>query len=75
MACLLRGDDLAGKTIRLEVWEDDDTPSCPVFPSPSGNDLVGKSTGKTLAAWRDTSPAAFGNVVELGYVIGRPLAH
>jgi hypothetical protein len=71
---LLRGDDLAGRSIRFEVWEDDDDPVCPVFPAPAGNDLVGKSAGQTVAAWKDgASPAAFGNVVELAYLIGRPL--
>lgn len=70
----LRASDLAAHTLRFEVWEDDDAPVCPTFPAPAGNNLVGKSTGASLETWKSrTTPAAFGGVVELGVLIGRPL--
>lgn len=70
----LRGSDLEGRSLRFEVWEDDDAPVCPTPPNPNGNDFVGASPGKTVAEWKATpQPIAFGNVTELGFSIGRPL--
>ena len=71
----LHGSDIASRTLRFEVWEDDDVPVCPAPVSPAGNNLVGKSTGASYEAWKTRStPAAFGMVVELGTLFGRPLS-
>lgn len=41
----------------------------------AGNNLVGKSSAASYAEWKSrTTPAAFGMVVELGTLFGRPLA-
>lgn len=70
----LHAADIATRSLRFEVWEDDDIPVCPEPVSPAGNNLVGKSTGASLETWKArTTPAAFGMVVELGTFIGRPL--
>jgi hypothetical protein len=70
----LHGSDIADRTLRFEVWEDDDVPVCPTPISPAGNNLIGKSTGASYEAWKTRStPAAFGMVVELGTLFGRPL--
>jgi hypothetical protein len=71
----LRGSDLDGRTIRFEVWEDDDDPVCPTPLDPNGNDLVGTSPAQTVTAWKATTqPTTFGSVTELGFSIGRPLS-
>ncbi len=70
----LHGSDIASRTLRFEVWEDDDAPVCPAPISPAGNNLVGASAGASYEAWKTRSaPAAFGMVVELGTLFGRPL--
>lgn len=71
----LHGSDIASRTLRFEVWEDDDAPVCPTPISPAGNNLVGVSAGASYEAWKSrTTPAAFGMVVELGTLFGRPLS-
>jgi hypothetical protein len=70
----LHGSDIADRMLRFEVWEDDDGPVCPTPISPTGNNLVGKSTGASYEAWKTRSdPASFGMVVELGTLFGRPI--
>lgn len=66
--------DVADRLLRLEVWEDDDDPVCPVFPDPVGNDLVGVSPPRTVEDWRRGGRTAFGNVVALGVAWTRTLA-
>jgi hypothetical protein len=69
----LRGSDLATRTIRFEVWEDDDLPTCPSALEPIGNDLVGVSPARSYTEWRDTTQSiAFGNVTGLTLAVGRP---
>jgi hypothetical protein len=70
----LHGTDIASRMLRFEVWEDDDAPVCPSPISPAGNNLIGKSAGASYEAWKSRSaPAAFGMVVELGTLFGRPI--
>lgn len=63
----------AGGRFRLEVWEDDDTPVCPAFPEPTGNDLVGRSPSYTAEEWRSNTLLMFDNVTKLGVEWARPL--
>ncbi len=70
----LRGSDIADRVLRFEVWEDDDIPVCPSPISPTGNDLVARSSGATYEEWKSRSTfASFGRVVELGTLFGRPI--
>ena len=66
--------DIGDRRLRLEVWEDDDDPVCPVFPDPLGNDLVGVSPARTVEEWRRSGASAFGNVTELGVAWTRKFA-
>ncbi len=70
----LHGSDIESRTLRFEVWEDDDAPVCPTPISPAGNNLVARSAGASYEAWKTRqTPASFGMVVELGTLFGRPL--
>lgn len=58
--------DVGAKKFRLEVWEDDDDPVCPVVPDPLYNDVLGKSPLRSVDEWRAlTGPESFGQVVKL----------
>ena len=58
--------DLATTRFRLEVWEDDDDPVCPVEPSELANTRIGASAAYTAEEWRSLAmPLSFGRVTEL----------
>lgn len=71
---LLATRDFADRRVRLEVWEDDDAPVCPTVPDPSGNDLLGVSEAYTADEWRQSGPAAFGQVTYFEVAWSRRLA-
>lgn len=66
--------DLATTRIRLEVWEDDDEPVCPVEPSTQGNTRIGASPAYTVEEWRaQVMPLAFDRVTALSVAWTRDL--
>lgn len=71
---LLATSDFADRRVRLEVWEDDDAPVCPVAPDALGNDLVGTSPGHTKEEWSMAATASFDQVTALEVVWSRRLA-
>jgi hypothetical protein len=70
---LLTHDDMGSRAFRLEVWEDDDAPVCPVVPNPAANDVLGASTAHTADEWANAGAQTFGQVVELDVAWARPL--
>lgn len=70
---LLARDDMGTRAFRLEVWEDDDAPVCPVVPNPAGNDMLGASAAHTADEWANAGAQTFGQVVELDVAWSRPL--
>lgn len=70
---LLAREDMGTRAFRLEVWEDDDAPVCPVVPNPAANDVLGASVAHTADEWANVGTQTFGQVVELGVAWARPL--
>ncbi len=70
---LLTHDDMGSRAFRLEVWEDDDAPVCPVVPNPATNEVLGASPARTADEWMHAGTSSFGQVVELGVAWARPL--
>lgn len=70
---LLRQDGIGTRAFRLEVWEDDDAPVCPVIPNPGANDVLGVSPTRTADEWGKAGMSTFGQVAELGVAWARPL--
>lgn len=70
---LLADMDMGARRYRLEVWEDDDDPVCPVVPLAAGNDFLGASEAHTMEEWRQLDMVSFGQVPELGIAWSRPL--
>ncbi len=70
---LLATSDFTDRRIRIEVWEDDDDPVCPVIPNPAANDLVGVSEAHTAEEWGQLGTVSFGNVTGLEVVWSRRL--
>jgi uncharacterized protein (TIGR03382 family) len=70
---LLADTDMGARRYRLEVWEDDDDPVCPVVPLAAGNDFLGASPAHTIDEWRQLDTVSFGQVPELGVAWSRPL--
>ena len=70
---LLADADMGAQRYRLEVWEDDDDPVCPVVPLATGNDFLGASEAHTIEEWRQLETVSFGQVPELGVAWSRPL--
>jgi hypothetical protein len=62
---LLATGDFGDRRVRLEVWEDDDAPTCPVVPDALGNNFIGASEPHTTTEWRDTQVATFNQVPDL----------
>ena len=71
---LLTHDDMGTRAFRLEVWEDDDAPVCPVVPNPAANDVLGESAARTADEWANAGAQSFGQVVELDVAWARPLS-
>lgn len=66
--------DLADRDLRVEVWEDDDDPVCPVVPAALGNNLVGMSEPVAGADLGGAEPMAFPQVPMLQLQWTRDLA-
>jgi hypothetical protein len=70
---LLGLSDMGARAFRIEVWEDDDAPVCPVVPNPNLNDLVGRSPARTPEEWATLGKTSFDSVDELTVAWARPL--
>jgi hypothetical protein len=73
-AKLLATQDFGDRRIRLEVWEDDDSPVCPVVPNPNANDFVAATAARTVDEWRADTHSNVAGVVELDATWSRRLA-